>query len=80
MRGGCDPDMGRPDFLEPIIDKAIGQVRAIAVAAKMTQVDLMEPGRSDLLRDIASSGIRKVPVPAQNPLFDRPGTAGVLLQ
>ena len=67
-------------LLQTLADRAMGDLRTVAIAAEVTEVDVAQVGGNQLLRDEGGGVIGQMPVAAQDPLFDAPGATGVLLQ
>ena len=72
--------MGGPDLLQAVVDDALGQFGAIALAAQMAEIQMPQVGGHDLLGGIRGGFVREMPVPAQNALLEAPGAAGTILQ
>src|SRR5262245_8403682 len=56
------------------------QVRAVAVLAQMTEIQVAQLAGNDLFGGIGGSLVGKMPVPAEDALFDAPGAAQIVLE
>ncbi|MCI0362896.1 MAG: hypothetical protein L0219_03390, partial [Phycisphaerales bacterium] len=72
--------MRRADFREFAADRAMGQVRVIAIAAEMPKVEVLEIGRHDFDGQLRRGVVGEMAVPADDALLDAPRAARVLLQ
>ena len=69
-----------PIFCEAVVDDAVGEFGAIALAAQVAEVEMAQVGGHDLLGGISGGLVREMAVPAQDALLEAPGAAGAILQ
>jgi len=72
--------MRRADFLHLLVHHREGEIRAIALAAQMPQIQVAQFGRHYLFGSVSGGFIGKVPVPAQDALFQTPWPMRTILQ
>ena len=75
LGGEFQPHVGRSDLLQAVVDDAMRQLGAIALAAQMAEIQMAQVGGHDLLGGIRGGFVREMAVPAQNALLEAPGTA-----
>lgn len=80
LRGHLQPDMSGPNAFQAFSHNLRRKFRAIAFLAKMPQVQVPHIGRYDLLDGIRRRFVGKVPVPAEDSLFQAPGAVRTVLQ
>ena len=74
-----DGDVVGADLLKARAHDLVGEFGAVAFAAEVTQIQMPQAGGHDLFGGICSVLVGKMPVPAQNALFEAPRPAdGVL--
>ena len=72
--------VSRAGFIEALLYGFAGEFGTIAVAAKMTEVDMFELGRNQFGEDIRGGIVREVAVPTQDALLNAPRAARVVLE
>ena len=75
-----DLDMARARFPQAAAYNPMGELGPVAITAEVAQVNMAQLGRNQFLGDHRRRIIREMPVPAEDPLFDAPRAAGVLLE
>lgn len=60
------------DFLEALVDDAMGDFRAIAFAAEVAQIQVPQIGSHDLLDAIGGGFVRQMTVAPQDALLESP--------
>lgn len=75
-----DLNAHRPDRVQTGSDGPPGQLRTIAVAAEMAEIDASQIPFGQLDRHLRRGFVRQVAVTAQDPLLRTPGTPGILLE
>ncbi len=66
--------------LQTALDDLLSQLWAVALPAQVPEVKMLQIGTHHLLDSIRSRLVRQVPVPAENPLLERPGTMRTFLE
>jgi len=67
-----------PNPLQAVMDGAVRQLGTITLAAQVAEIQMAQIGRHDLLGGVSSSIVREMAVPAQDALFEGPGTSGAV--
>ena len=72
--------MMRADVLQARADHAMRQFRPIAITTQVSQIQMLQLRRNDLRGDFSSGFVGKMPVPAQNALFQAPRPPRIVLE
>ena len=80
LRGDFDGNMVGAEVGEALADDPAGQIRAIAVAAQVSEVDPAQVGGDDLFGHGCGGLVREMTVTAEDALFDTPGSAEIVLE
>lgn len=78
--GDGDFDVVAAEFEEAGGDGLVGELGAIAVAAEVAEVELLQVGVQDLVEDIGGGVIGEVAVAAEDALLQTPWTSHIFLQ
>ena len=73
-------NMRRARFVQPFLNSIAGEIRPITIATQMTEINMLEFGRNKFGEDIRGCIVGKMPVPAENTLFNTPRPPHVILQ
>ena len=80
LGGEGEGDVGGADFLEAIVDDAMGQFGAVALAAEMAEIEVAQFGGHDFGDAIGGGFVGEMTVAAEDSLLEAPWAAGAFLQ
>ena len=73
-------NMCRACFIQAFLDSLASEIRPIAVATQMTEINMLELGRNEFGKDIGSGIVGEMAMPAENTLLHTPRPPHVILQ
>lgn len=80
MRSQFQADVICPDIREPLLHDALGQLRFVALAAQVAEVEMLQPVGHNVRRAIGRGLVREMAVPAENALLQTPRPPWAILQ
>ena len=80
LAGQFEAHVPGAEFLEALVDDAVGQFGEVALAAQVAEVQVAQIGGDDLCEGIGGGFVGEVAVPSQDALFEAPRPAGAVLQ
>ena len=80
LRCGIHMNMGCAHRIELFLDDVPGQFRAIAIAAQVPEVHMLQIGRDQVGEEIGCRVVAEMAVAAHDPLLHAPGAADIVLK
>ena len=80
MRREFEPNVNRADLAKTAADHALGQLRPVALAAEVRQVEMAQARGHDLVGNLRRCLVGKMAVAAEDTLLEAPGPMWAILQ